>query len=87
MLVAGFDAARDQQFNIGHVTELLASQAQEAGTLCAGSKSTDARDMERRWLRVEYLTGLLAGHVADLAQGLSSVEPVADRARIGRASA
>lgn len=73
-LVAGERAARAQQFNIGHAVELLLSQAREAGSACAGRKVADARDMERRWLRVEYLTDLIASHTRRLAQGLDTIE-------------
>ena len=81
MLTGGEHAAREQQFNLGHAVELLASQARDAGTACV-TRKLDSLDMQQRWLRVEYLADLIGRHVADLARGLEKIEGAT--ASIGR---
>lgn len=78
-------AARDQQFNIEHVAALLVLLAQDSGGQCPGHPTQDGAEMDRRWLRVEYLAAVIAGHVAALAVALDGVNDIKDR--IGRAAA
>jgi len=67
--------SRDQQYNIGHAAALLATMAREAGIKCIGRRGGDL-DMEARWLRVEYLAGLIEGHADALGGGLDKLDGV-----------
>ena len=63
--------AKDQQFNIGHAADILATLGEEIGMPLAGRS-----DMEWQGLgcRVEYIARVIRGHVTGLAAALETIE-------------